>query len=326
MSRATAGPDVASRVLPVMWAGLAVVVAVIAAVLADSLSSSTFPLRVASVVTRSGMDVAAVVCVGLGLLAALLRATGAPLREVTVVDRRMDRALAVTSGVWLVVIGCDMVFRAADAFGRPVGGLSAADLGRWATQLGAGRGLVLTAICALVVLGCATARLVRTDSVPVRAALVAALLGLLLPAITGHAGTASDHELAVIMSALHAAAAAAWVGGLGAILVFVARQRRLLDPVLPRFSTLATFCIAGVAVTGVLNAVLRLPSLPALWTTGYGWLIITKIVLLAGIAVLGNAARRRLATNRWPVLRWAALEVTLMAVAIGVAAALTQTA
>lgn len=334
MSRATAGPDVTSRLLPVVWAGLAVAVAVVAAVLADAFAGSTLPVRVASVVTRAAMDVAGVTAVGLGLLGALLRATaaaprsgtGAPAREGVTVQRRLDRSLVVVGGVWLVAVGCDGVLRAGDAYGRPTSELSAAELGRWVTQLAAGRGLVLTAACTLVVLGCATARLVRVDAVPVRAALVAALLGLLVPTVTGHAGTAADHELAVIMAALHAAAAAAWVGGLGAILVFVAGRRSLLDPVLPRFSTLATFCVAGVAVTGVLNAVLRLPALADLWTSGYGGLIVAKVVLLAGLALLGDAARRRLAANRLPVLRWAVLEVTLMAVTIGVAAALTQTA
>ncbi|MFC7660973.1 CopD family protein [Pseudonocardia benzenivorans] len=76
----------------------------------------------------------------------------------------------------------------------------------------------------------------------------------------------------------------------------------------------------------MLNALLRLPGLGALFTTGYGWLVVAKVVLLAVLAVLGNAARVRLATGRLPVLRWAAVEVTVMAMAIGVAAALTQTA
>lgn len=326
MTKAAAGPGSASRVLPATWAGLAVAVAVIAGVLADSLGSSTFSSRIATAVTRSGMDVAGVACVGIGLLAALLRASAAPRREVDALQRRLDLALAVVSGVWIVVVGLDIGFRAADAYDRPVTELGAADLSRWVTELASGRGLVLTAGCAFAVLACSLARLARTDAVPARAALVAALLGVLTPAVTGHAGTASDHELAVIMSAMHVAAASAWVGGLGALLVFVAARRSLLDPVLPRFSTLATFCVVGVGVTGVLNGLLRLPALTALWTSGYGWLLIAKALLLVVLAVLGNVARRRLAANRLPVLRWAALEVTVMAIAIGVAAALTQTA
>lgn len=326
MVRATARPGPASRLLPVLWAGLAVAVAVVAGVLADALSSSTFSARIATEVTRSGMDVAGIGCVGLGLLAALLRTADVPRRDVEELDRRVDRSIVAIGGVWAVVVLCDIAFRAADAYDQPVGGLGAGELVHWATSLAAGRGLVLTLACVLVVVGCATARLLRTDSVPPRAALVAALLGLLTPSVTGHAGTASDHELAVIMSALHIAAASAWVGGLAAILVFLSRRRAVLDPVLPRFSRLATFCIIGVGITGVLNALLRLPGLGALFTTGYGWLVVAKVVLLAVLAVLGNAARVRLAADRIPVLRWAVLEVTTMAITIGVAAALSQTA
>ncbi|GJF02200.1 MULTISPECIES: copper resistance D family protein [Pseudonocardia] len=326
MNRAAARSGSTSRLLPVLWAGLAVAVAVVAGVLADALSSSTFPLRIATEVTRSAMDVAGIACVGMGLLSALLRTTGVAERDHETLDRRLDRSIVVVGGVWVVVVLCDIAFRAADAYDVPVGALGGGELVHWATSLASGRGLVLTAACVLVVVGCATARLLRADAVPPRAALVAALLGLLTPAVTGHAGTASDHELAVIMSALHVAAASAWVGGLGAVLVFLGGRRALLDPVLPRFSRLATFCIVGVGVTGVLNALLRLPGLGALFTTGYGWLVVAKVVLLAVLAVLGNAARVRLATGRLPVLRWAAVEVTVMAMAIGVAAALTQTA
>jgi putative copper resistance protein D len=46
-------------------------------------------------------------------------------------------------------------------------------------------------------------------------------------------------------------------------------------------------------------------------------------VLLGG---LGLVARRRLAAGRTPVLRWAGVETALMAVTLGLAAALSQTA
>lgn len=326
MTKATARPGPAARLAPAVWAGLAVAVAVLSTVLAGALSSSAFSARIATAITRSGMDVAGVACVGLGLLAALVHAGGAPPREAADLDRRIDRSLVLFAGCWVVLVVVDIGFRAADAYARPIARLDAAELVRWATALSSGRGLVLTAGCALVVLGCGVARLVRPDSVPARAALVAALLGLLTPSVTGHAGTSSDHELAVIMSAMHVAAAAAWVGGLAALLVFVAHRRALLDTVLPRFSRLAGFCIGAVAVTGVLNAILRIPSFAALFTTGYGWLVIGKTVALVLLGVLGNQARRRLAAGRTPVLRWAAIEVTLMAVTLGMAAALTQTA
>jgi putative copper resistance protein D len=113
---------------------------------------------------------------------------------------------------------------------------------------------------------------------------------------------------------------------LGALLVVAGPRPRLLDAVLPRFSTLAGGCLAAVVVSGILNAVLRVPSPTALVTTGYGWLVLVKSMCVVALAGLGYLARRRLAARRLPVLRWAGIEVAVMAVTIGLAAALTQTA
>jgi putative copper resistance protein D len=132
--------------------------------------------------------------------------------------------------------------------------------------------------------------------------------------------------VAVTTVALHVAAASLWVGGLGAILVLLGRRRRLLQTVLPRFSTLAGFCLATVTVSGVLTAQVRLGSWAALFLTAYGSLVIAKTVALGLLGVLGLLTRRRMATGRMPVLRWAGAEVALMAVTLGLAAALSQAA
>jgi putative copper resistance protein D len=277
------------------------------------------------------MDMAGVACVGLALLGVLLplgagSLPGSALRDLVRVQATADRALVALAGAWLVTVLLGIAFRTADAFGRPVSQLGGADVLRFATKLGAGRGMVLTAGCAVVVLGCAVARLRNRDLVQVRIPLIAALLGVLTPAVTGHAGSAPDHQLAVITVALHVGAAALWVGGLGAVLVLVAWHRALLDGVLPRFSQLAGVCLAAVAVTGVLNAQVRLETWGALFTTGYGWLVVAKTACLLLLAGLGGLARRRLVTGRTPVLRWAGVETALMAATLGLAAALTQSA
>ena len=114
--------------------------------------------------------------------------------------------------------------------------------------------------------------------------------------------------------------------GAVALLVVAAPRPRLLAAVLPRFSTLAGGCLVGVVVSGVANAVLRVPSPVALVSTGYGWLVVAKAVGVVVLACLGGVARRRLARGTLPVLRWAGIEVGVMALTIGLAAALTQSA
>ena len=152
-----------------------------------------------------------------------------------------------------------------------------------------------------------------------------ALLGMLTPGVTGHASSSASHEVAVTTVALHVAAASLWVGGLGALLVLLGRRRELLARALPRFSLLAGFCLVTVTVSGLLTAQVRLGSWAALFLTGYGALVIAKTGALALLGLLGLLTRRRMAAGRVPVLRWAGIEVVLMAVTLGLAAALSQT-
>ncbi len=257
-------------------------------------------------------------------LVGLFLPVGAP--EANRVRRRADRTLVVVGGAWLVLALLGIAFRAADGYGRPVTSLTGPDLLVWTTNQAAGRGALLTVACAAAVLGCAVARLRDPGLVPGRIMLVIALLGMLTPGVTGHASSSASHEVAVTTVALHVAAASLWVGGLAGILVLLGRRRELLATALPRFSTLAGACLAVVTVSGVLTAQVRLGSWAALFFTGYGALVIAKAVALVLLGGLGLLTRRRMAAGRTPVLRWAGVEVTLMAVTLGLAAALSQAA
>lgn len=324
---APGGAAPTARVLPVAWAGLAVVTTVVAAVLGGALRGSTLPVLLGVGVTRAGTDVAGVGCVGLALLGVLLPSDGRGTAgaEAARVRVGVDRALVALGGAWLVLALPAVLVRAADAYGRPVATLTAADVLAWATELATGRGALLAVACAAAVLGCAIARLRDRDVVPLRIVLVIALLGLLTPAVTGHASSSAGHEVAVTTVALHVAAASLWVGGLAAILALLGRRRALLASVLDRFSPLAAYCLVAVAVSGVLTAQVRLGSWEAL-RTGYGTLVLVKAGTLTLLGGLGLLTRRRIAAARPPVLRWAAVEVALMAVTLGLAAALSQTA
>jgi len=320
MDRTATRPDART---PALWAVVAVVSTVVAAVLAGALAGTTLPALLGTGVTRAGGDVAGIACVGLALVGVLLP-VGAP--EANRVRRRADRALVAVGSAWLVLALLGIAFRAADGYGRPVTSLTGPDLLVWTTNLAAGRGALLTVACAAAVLGCAIARLRDPDLVAGRIVLVIALLGMLTPGVTGHASSSASHEVAVTTVALHVAAASLWVGGLGALLVLLGRRRELLATALPRFSTLAGACLAVVTVSGVLTAQVRLGSWAALFFTGYGALVIAKAGALVLLGGLGLLTRRRMAAGRVPVLRWAGIEVTLMAVTLGLAAALSQTA
>ncbi|HEY0638773.1 MAG TPA: CopD family protein, partial [Pseudonocardiaceae bacterium] len=158
---------------------------------------------------------------------------------------------------------------------------------------------------------------------------VVALLGLLPGPLTGHAASAPAHAVAVVSVAVHAAAAAAWVGGLGVLLTLAATRRTLLAYALPRFSPVAAAALAAVAVSGVVTAAARLGSVDALLDTGYGRVVLAKAAVLAVLGALGALVRRRVLpavrTHRAAPLALLGTELTLMAVALGLAAALTGT-
>jgi copper resistance protein D len=322
MSRPTVSPT--NRWAPALWGGLAVGAACVAAVLAGGLATVSLPVLLGATVTRAGMDAAGVACVGLALLGVLLPLGPGPgARELIRLAHTVDRALVGLAGLWLGLTLVGIVFRTAEAYGAPVSGVDGAALGEFVTGFGAGRGLVLTAGCTIGVLVCAVLRLRGRQDIQLRIPLVIALLALMTPTVTGHAGTDPDHELAVVTVALHVGASALWVGGLGALLLLV-RRREMLDVAVPRFSRLAGVCVVAVGITGLANAALRLGSWAAVVTTGYGWLIVAKTVCIAGLGGLGWLARQRLMAGCTPVLRWAGAEVTLMALTLGLAAALTQ--
>jgi copper resistance protein D len=313
----------AARLTPALWVLIAAATSVVAAVLAGALRSTTLPTLFGTGLTRAGADIAGITCVGLALVGVLIPVGSSEAKQVR---RRADRAIVVAGGVWLVVALLGIAFRAADGYGRPVSSLTGPDLLVWATNLAAGRGALLTVACAAAVLGCAVARLRDPDLVAIRVVLVIALLGMLTPGVTGHASSSASHEVAVTTVALHVAAASLWVGGLGAILVLLGRRRELLARALPRFSTLAGACLAVVTISGLLTAQVRLGSWAALFLTGYGALVIAKVGALVLLGLLGLVTRRRMAAGRMPVLRWAGVEVTVMAVTLGLAAALSQAA
>jgi putative copper resistance protein D len=337
MQRTTTASRLREVVGPVgCWAALAVGATAAGGLLvamSDGVATLPGATAVGVAVTRTAMVVAGVVVVGLAVLEVLL--PPGDRRAAPVLERTVPAALAAAGG-WLAAVLLAIVFGAANAFARPVTGVESAELVTWSTQLGAGQGMLLVACATALVVGCTAVRARRPGLVPPRVVLAVALFAIITPAVTGHAGATHEYQLvSVIGVGFHVAAAAAWVGGLGAILVLVAPRRGLLVAVLPRFSRMAAVCIAAVAATGVLTAVVRLPpalehvrweaGVQLLLATGWGQLLVAKTAALGVIGCLGWLTRRRMAASRTPLLLWAGYEVALMAVALGLAAALTQT-
>lgn len=150
---------------------------------------------------------------------------------------------------------------------------------------GYGRLLTLGALLAAVVL--------VGRRVAVAAVFVAiALLGI---ALSGHASAADARTVAVPMAWVHLLAGAVWVGGIAQLawawlpaLRTGSRELRqaVMETVLSRFGRVALAAFLVVATTGLLNAVIELGALSALWGTAYGRVLALKIGLVAVAALL----------------------------------------
>jgi hypothetical protein len=123
-------------------------------------------------------------------------------------------------------------------------------------------------------------------------------------AASGHAGTGTDAGLGIAFDALHAWATAVWLGGLVMLAVLALPLLRALGDedrvrmgaaVVVRFSGLAVAAVVVLVVTGVYRALAELPSLSALWTTGYGVALLVKLGIFA--VMLGFAGWNRVALH-----------------------------
>jgi copper transport protein len=116
----------------------------------------------------------------------------------------------------------------------------------------------------------------------------------------GHASQAPLAPLSIAADAAHLTGAAIWIGGLPcliAVLLGAPRAlpdsgRALASATLSRFSRIALWSVAVIAVTGLARMAGELSSPAQLWSTGYGRDLMLKASLLLPILVLARRNRR----------------------------------
>ncbi|WP_280296960.1 CopD family protein [Nocardia abscessus] len=239
------------------------------------------------------------------------------------------RLLAVLAGVWAAAEFAVLVFEAAEVVGVPVTELGAAEFGTYLVDVSGGQvGIAILVGVATVACGSALA-FRRPESASADLVLVFAAVALALRPITGHM---SQQAFGSVLAAVHALAAGAWFGLLIA-LALVVRTRGEWAVVLPKYSAVALPLVAVVAVTGLLNGLIRVGGIAPFVSTGYGRILLAKTVVLLVLLALGWWWRRswvpRAADHRMDAkdsLRRAITEVVVMALAFGLAATLAVTA
>jgi copper transport protein len=113
-------------------------------------------------------------------------------------------------------------------------------------------------------------------------------------ALAGHAVSTSPVWLRLPLDALHAIAAAAWIGGLVQLVLLARSGAGPAGNVVRRFSQLALGCVVVLVVTGLYAAWVEIGwSWAALSSTAYGRLVLAKSVLLVAVLPLANVNRTR---------------------------------
>ncbi len=277
---------------------------------------------------RAAGEIAAVVAVGSFMFAAFL----VPPQQNGVLDADGYRALRVGTvavGAWTVCAALLVPLTVSDVTGQPLTSrLSPSDIWSVASLVETAGAWRWTAFLAAIVT-VASIPVLRWSPTPL---LFAGSLVTLIPlALTGHSSSGGSHDLATNSLLIHLIAAALWAGGLLALLVHALRGGGHADLAARRFSAVALWCFVAMALSGVVNAVVRIR--PAdLFDDGYGWLVIAKASALCALGVLGWRQRRSgvaaLQSDpdaRGPLIRLALTEAVIFGLTFGVAVALSRT-
>ncbi len=118
-------------------------------------------------------------------------------------------------------------------------------------------------------------------------------------AVAGHPRTTDPTWLAMLSDAVHATAGGVWLGGLVLLGVTLRGRRTADDPAgaaraVALFSGTATWALAAVSGMGLILGYLEVKALSALTGTNYGRLLLIKVAVVAGVALLGAYNRYRL--------------------------------
>ncbi|MFX0538636.1 cytochrome c oxidase assembly protein [Ornithinimicrobium sp. Y1847] len=267
-------------------------------------------------------DLAAALVIGLLVVGAFLA------REGATTDRRGTAARAACGAavVWLLSALVTLFLTYGELAGLPPdtpGYLSGMLDNAWALE--SLRLVVLEA-------GFVTALILLTAWVRTRAGLAwaaaLALAALAPAAFGGHASGAEGHHTAVTGLGLHLVGITVWVGGLMAIALLLPVLGSALPDTVKRFSVLATWAYAAVALSGLLFASVTVGGLGGL-DTAYGTLILLKTGLLVLLGVAGWMQRRTVvARGVDSPRRFARLafgELLVLAAAMGLGVVLSRT-
>ncbi len=273
-------------------------------------------------------EIAAVAAVGSFLFATFL----VPPQRTGVLDAGGYRAVRLGAGasaVWAVCAALLVPLTISDVAGQSLANhLNPVTLWSLAGLVNTASAWRWTALLATAVM-LASRLVLRWSWTPLL--LAGSLLTLLPLALTGHSSAGGSHDLATNSLLIHLVAASLWAGGLLAVVIHALRGGEHAGLATRRFSAIALWCFAAMAVSGVVNALVRLTPLELL-TNDYGRLVTAKVVALCLLGVVGWRQRRSTvdALQADPdapgaLIRLGVIEAVIFALTFGIAVGLGRT-
>ncbi|HWC36483.1 MAG TPA: copper resistance protein CopC [Mycobacteriales bacterium] len=212
-----------------------------------------------------------------------------------------DRARRLIGAGWLItLLSAVLLFVMEGPYGQTLGLGVAFHRSTLSSTLHERYGQLMLARIWLLLIALPAWRLLPARRPDERRLLAVAGLGLLLTySLAEHSGQGIEVPLAATDDVIHLASVAVWLGGLAMIVAALARQPattvRSLD--LREWSRLASTAVVVLVLSGAYLTWRNVGTLPALWSTSYGRLLLIKWWGLILLLVLGNLGRMWVA--RW---------------------------
>lgn len=145
--------------------------------------------------------------------------------------------------------------------------------------------------------------------------LLLAFTGVIAPLFQSHSSSQGSHSLAIGSLVIHVVALSFWMGSVFALQVMPQDIKQLA---FPRVSNIALWSSIAVLISGAANAWTRLRFSPD-WSTSYGALVITKILLTGALIAIASQLRKSMTISKL-----LPFELIVMTVVLGVGALLNR--
>ena len=195
---------------------------------------------------------------------------------------------------------------------------SSGTLGTYLWALPPSRSFIYTSLFAILI-SILAVLVASLNSVALLLAL--AIGGIVAPLLNSHSASVGDHSLGIASSVIHGVAMALWVGAFWSILKYV---RTGHAEIVQRYSYLATWSVAALVISGIAATYSRIDSFSDLWSSGFGKLVVLKVIVFGLAGYFALQARRAIAQSQ-SAARFGAFEISFLSLAVGLGVALHST-